>query len=421
MGKTAQLEEISLPQEHGPSGEAAEPFNEIVTPCLVQISLPHLQTPTPPEQKIPSSSPVSISRNSSRLSWVSDRIITPLRLFGISKKTEDTSKVLQVGETPPSCSSSPLSGRFELHHLRVQQVTNLHNAFGHPCNVSLLAYLKNAGVNCKYLKRYILAHTCPSCDANLGRRSSIPAHTPNTPLTLPAIPAIMLTQKSCTLRVDCTCDLCAACQTTHTPCQERAGCKCSRCISFYDKQGDRNEVLASSSISQPTWKRPATQQWHKQVVDITPQTLFNITDKLLQFPAITPKLHTSRDWPESVTGLQASSSPSSSSRNGGRISWLFIITEKARPRERSIKPKLLFSSSKKAQFTQREPAAAKDLAEKKGAKQGKHDPEPPPPLSTHAVSTKVSNAFLNLLRSPCFLLQATHTSITVNSGIMSPQ
>ena len=418
MGKAAQLEQITLPQEHGLSGEV----KETVTPCLVQISLPHLQTPTPPEQKIPSSSPVSTSRDSSRLSWVSDRIITPLRLFGTSKQAEDTSKVLQVGETPPSFSSSPLSGRFALHHLRVQQVTNLHIAFGHPSNVSLLASLKNTGVNCKYLKRYILAHTCPSCDANLGRGSSIPAHTPNTPLTLPAIPAIMLTPKSCTLPVECTCDLSAACQTLHTPCQERAGCKCSRCISSYNKQGDWNEVLASSSISQPTWKRPATQQWQKQVVDITPQALFNVTDKLVQFAAITPKLHTSRDWPESVTGLRASSSPSSSSRNGGRISWLFIITEKARPRERrSVKPKLLFSSSKKDQFTPKEPAAAKDLAEKREAKQGKHDPEPPPPLSTHVVSTKVSHAFLNLLRSPCFLLQATHTSVTVNSGIMSPQ
>jgi hypothetical protein len=156
-------------------------------------------------------------------------------------------------------------------------------------------------------------------------------------------------------------------------------------------------VLASSNISQPTWKRPATQQRQKKVVDITPQALFNVSDKLLQFATITPKLHTSRDWPESVTGLRASSSPSSSSRNGGRISWLFIITEKVRPRERrSIKPKLLFSSSKKVQFTQKEPAAAKDLAEKKEVKQGKQNPEPPHQLSTHAVSTKVSNAFLNL-------------------------
>jgi hypothetical protein len=58
-------------------------------------------------------------------------------------------------------------------------------------------------------------------------------------------------------------------------------------------------------------------------------------------------------------------------------------------------------------------------------KQGKQDSEPAPPplsavssqLSAQEVSTKVSATFLNLLRSPCALLQALHTSIIVNSDI----
>ncbi len=57
-------------------------------------------------------------------------------------------------------------------------------------------------------------------------------------------------------------------------------------------------------------------------------------------------------------------------------------------------------------------------------KQGKQDSElAPPPLSAASpplsaeeeVSTKVSAAFFNLLRSPCALLQAIHTSLIFNS------
>jgi hypothetical protein len=57
-------------------------------------------------------------------------------------------------------------------------------------------------------------------------------------------------------------------------------------------------------------------------------------------------------------------------------------------------------------------------------KQGKQDSElAPPPLSVASpplsaeeeVSTKVSAAFFNLLRSPCALLQAIHTSLIFNS------
>jgi hypothetical protein len=63
-------------------------------------------------------------------------------------------------------------------HRGVQQVANLHNAYGYPCNVSLLAYLKYAGLDCRYLKRYVLAHTPTVTRTSAGDRISPP--TPQT-------------------------------------------------------------------------------------------------------------------------------------------------------------------------------------------------------------------------------------------------
>ena len=72
-----------------------------------------------------------------------------------------------------------LQRRFELDKARRQQATNLHNSFGHPHNAALLKFVQHTGFECRYLKRYILAHQCPFCDANMGRRSNIVSHTPN--------------------------------------------------------------------------------------------------------------------------------------------------------------------------------------------------------------------------------------------------
>ena len=51
-----------------------------------------------------------------------------------------------------------LQRRFEIEQRRKQQVTNLHNAFGHPHNAALLTFVHHTGLECRYLKRYILAH-----------------------------------------------------------------------------------------------------------------------------------------------------------------------------------------------------------------------------------------------------------------------
>jgi hypothetical protein len=49
---------------------------------------------------------------------------------------------------------------FELDKRRRQQDTNLHNAYGHPHNSSLLKFVQDTGFECRYLKRYILTHQC---------------------------------------------------------------------------------------------------------------------------------------------------------------------------------------------------------------------------------------------------------------------
>jgi hypothetical protein len=51
-----------------------------------------------------------------------------------------------------------LQRRFELDKARRQQATNLHNSFGRPHNAALLKFVQYTGFECRYLKRYILAH-----------------------------------------------------------------------------------------------------------------------------------------------------------------------------------------------------------------------------------------------------------------------
>ena len=53
---------------------------------------------------------------------------------------------------------------FELDKARRQQATNLHNSFGHPHNAALLKFVQHTGFECRYLKRYILAHQCCFCE-----------------------------------------------------------------------------------------------------------------------------------------------------------------------------------------------------------------------------------------------------------------
>ena len=59
--------------------------------------------------------------------------------------------------------------RFELMCKRQQEAATLHDASGHRNPTDLVRDLKAAGVPVKHLQRYIHAHRCKYCEANLGR------------------------------------------------------------------------------------------------------------------------------------------------------------------------------------------------------------------------------------------------------------
>ena len=59
--------------------------------------------------------------------------------------------------------------RFELMCKRQQEAAILHDASGHRNPTSLVRDLKAAGIPVKHLQRYIHAHRCKYCEANLGR------------------------------------------------------------------------------------------------------------------------------------------------------------------------------------------------------------------------------------------------------------
>ena len=61
--------------------------------------------------------------------------------------------------------------RFELMCRRQQEAAELHNAGGHRNATDTVRDLKAAGVQIKHLQRYIHAHKCKYCEANLGRKS----------------------------------------------------------------------------------------------------------------------------------------------------------------------------------------------------------------------------------------------------------
>ncbi len=142
-----------------------------------------------------------------------------------------------------------LQRRFELDKTRSQEETNLHNCYGHPHNVALLKFVQHTGFEFRYLKRYILAHKCSFCDANMGRRSNIVSHTPDKVLPLPALPTTLTTYPNCSFTALCACPVCVQSKDRMQLCQRRPGCKCTKCMSFYDKDGTWNEVWTSWSVT----------------------------------------------------------------------------------------------------------------------------------------------------------------------------
>ena len=78
--------------------------------------------------------------------------------------------------------------RFELQRSREREVTILHDV-SHRHNRGLLEDLKAAGVPTNHLQKYILAHRCPWCEANRGKRSYLVTTRPSTiaPLNISTI------------------------------------------------------------------------------------------------------------------------------------------------------------------------------------------------------------------------------------------
>ena len=61
--------------------------------------------------------------------------------------------------------------KFELMCRRQKEAAILHEAHGHRNPTSLVKDLKAAGIPIKHLQRYLHAHRCKYCEANLGRAS----------------------------------------------------------------------------------------------------------------------------------------------------------------------------------------------------------------------------------------------------------
>ena len=61
--------------------------------------------------------------------------------------------------------------KFELMCRRQKQAAILHESYRHRNPTSLVKDLKAAGIPIKHLQRYLHAHKCKYCDANLGRAS----------------------------------------------------------------------------------------------------------------------------------------------------------------------------------------------------------------------------------------------------------
>jgi hypothetical protein len=61
--------------------------------------------------------------------------------------------------------------KFELMCRRQREAAILHESYGHRNPTSLVKDLKAAGIPIKHLQRYLHAHKCKYCDANLGRAS----------------------------------------------------------------------------------------------------------------------------------------------------------------------------------------------------------------------------------------------------------
>jgi hypothetical protein len=100
------------------------------------------------------------------------QIVRPLSTINafsaLADMPEPESAPLQHDSQPEERSEAD-QRRFELMCKRQQEAAILHDAWGHRNPTSLVRDLKAAGIPVKHLQRYIHAHRCKYCEANLGR------------------------------------------------------------------------------------------------------------------------------------------------------------------------------------------------------------------------------------------------------------
>ena len=95
--------------------------------------------------------------------------VSTLNAFSVLATKPEAHTLSPSANDEPATRSDADQRRFELMCKRQQEAAVLHEAHGHRNPTSLVRDLKAAGVPVKHLQRYIHAHRCKFCDANLGR------------------------------------------------------------------------------------------------------------------------------------------------------------------------------------------------------------------------------------------------------------
>ena len=95
--------------------------------------------------------------------------LSTINAFSVLSDMSAQASVPPQNNSPHTERSEADQRRFELMCKRQQEAAILHDASGHRNPTSLVRDLKAAGIPVKHLQRYIHAHRCTYCEANLGR------------------------------------------------------------------------------------------------------------------------------------------------------------------------------------------------------------------------------------------------------------
>jgi len=129
--------------------------------------------PLPSNKRVskPKLPPRAASENFVDLHSAGRSFIDPSNSFHMLDEIND---VDNEGYVPAYLTQDRIEGRFqqryELMVKRREMAGIYHTSHGHCNNRQTVLHLQAKGIECNYLKRYILAHRCDACDAAPGRR-----------------------------------------------------------------------------------------------------------------------------------------------------------------------------------------------------------------------------------------------------------